>query len=629
MFQEKPVFPFSAIINQHALKLALLLNAIDPSIGGALLTGPKGAGKSLTVYALPEILPTIDVVTDCVFNCSPHDPTNMCSSCRSRFTNGKLVTAHRKMPLIQIPIGATEDRIIGTLDVEKALQQGTRVLHPGLLSEANQGILYIDEVNLLPDHLIDTIIDAASSGWNVVEREGISITHPSRFILIGSMNPEEGELRPQILDRFGLHAKAKNLENVEERIRVIQVNQDFRNDPLAVRAKYQSQQEDITHQVEAARQLLPNVHVSLDIITSVSKMCINLEVDGHRPDIVMIKTAKAYAAFHGRDEVNLEDLTAASQLTLTHRTRKSGLTPPPTNQEIEEAFKITPIAKASQTWKDYFQKFISQKSIVNVLTSIVGLLGRLFNLLFPFLLLTFFLMMTFIVLSSQFHTTDLFSLFIITLLIALSISAWIGRRKKRTIPRLLDFSRITSEQTSGPQTIIEDNDKPRTVQRDLEYQGGSPLESGEKTLSSVLKPENPVKLPSTSLSHIRPDERPRRGKYYLVGKRAKIVTSAARGRYVWHEQPKQRPWDVAFGPTVRAAAPYQLSRHLQGLAIAIEPEDLRVKMREYRAPFSILLLVDMSLSMATSIANLDQRLHSDGCGYAQSVEDFTNRKTTQ
>ncbi|MEM2127646.1 MAG: ATP-binding protein, partial [Candidatus Bathyarchaeia archaeon] len=200
----RPVYPFSALVGQPELKLALLLNAVNPMIGGLLIRGQKGTGKSTAVRALVDILPEISVVRGCPFNCNPFDPTNMCPTCLDKYLRGNPLDAEtRRMKVVTLPIGATEDRVVGSLDIEKAISEGIRALQPGLLAEANQNILYIDEVNLLPDHITDSILDAAASGWNVVEREGISVQHPSRFILIGTMNPEEGELRPQLLDRFG------------------------------------------------------------------------------------------------------------------------------------------------------------------------------------------------------------------------------------------------------------------------------------------------------------------------------------------------------------------------------------------------------------------------------------------
>ncbi|MFH0896965.1 MAG: ATP-binding protein [Candidatus Bathyarchaeota archaeon] len=609
---EKPVYPFSAIVDQSKPKLALILNAIDPTIGGVLLTGPKGTGKSLAVRALNEILPEVEVAEDCAFHCSPYDPTNMCERCRSRFKDKTLTITHRKMRLIQIPIGATEDRVIGTMDVEKALQKGIRALQPGLRAEANQGILYIDEVNLLSDHLIDAILDAAASGWNVVEREGISITHPSRFILIGSMNPEEGELRPQILDRFGLHAKAEDLSRVEDRIKIRRANEAFGNDALSFREEYREAQKEIIRRIGAARKLLPHVNLPSNILESVAKTCIDLKVDGYRPDIVMVKAAKAHAALNGRDEANLEDVIIASELTLTHRTRNSGLAPPPSSQEISETLGTTPIGRVSLSRKDYLKTLVSRRTIKKVMinalkNSPVNALNRLA----PFILLLIFFFLAVSTLTFPSHQELNLISFSILVGIVLIITFLVPRRpRKSSAARLLDFSTITSDRASGSQTIFEDSDEPRSSHHDVEYHGRSQLDSGFTGLGNISDSIKPETVASPKPPHNTHDERAHRGKYYLVGKRAKIVTSSSRGRYVWHELPKERQVDIALGPTIRAAAPYQLSRMSPGLAISIEPEDLRVKMREYRAPFSIILLVDVSLSMASSIVNLGRALLS-------------------
>ena len=211
----RPVYPFTAIVGQEELKLALLLNAVNPHIGGLLIRGPKGTGKSTSVRALSDILPEVDVVEGCRFNCSPTDPTNMCGDCLARYRkDGELPKVARPMRVVTLPIGATEDRVVGSLDIEQAIKLGIRALEPGILAEANQNVLYIDEVNLLPDHITDDILDVAASGWNIVEREAISLGHPARFMLIGTMNPEEGELRPQLMDRFALHVRIENISNL-------------------------------------------------------------------------------------------------------------------------------------------------------------------------------------------------------------------------------------------------------------------------------------------------------------------------------------------------------------------------------------------------------------------------------
>jgi len=225
-------FPFSAIVGHDKAKLALIVSIVDPQIGGILLTGPKGAGKSLLVNSMERILPEIDVVDGCRYGCSPKDPANMCQECRSRLQKGEELTPKKKkMCIVRLPMGATEDRVLGGVDLEKAVALGSVVLQPGLLAEANRNILYIDQINLLSEHLVDSLLDAAASGWTLVEREGLSTSHPSRFMLIGSMNPEEGELRPQIMDRFSLQAPVVSEENPELRTNILMRNMDFDQEP--------------------------------------------------------------------------------------------------------------------------------------------------------------------------------------------------------------------------------------------------------------------------------------------------------------------------------------------------------------------------------------------------------------
>jgi len=339
MVEAPLVFPFSAIVDQEKMKLALLLNAINPRIGGVLIRGAKGTGKSTAVRALADLLPEIEVVKGCPFNCNPRDPTNMCEICRRKYEAGEeLPVEKRKMRIVTLPIGATEDRVVGTLDITKAIREGVKALEPGLLAEANQNILYVDEINLLPDHIVDDILDAAASGWNVVEREGISVAHPARFILIGTMNPEEGELRPQLLDRMALHVQVDTIYDRELRIEIMKRNLEFEEDPIGFREKYREEQEKLRRRIIEARKILPKVKVPVDLRECIARMCIKLHVDGHRPDIIMLKTSKALAAFEGRTEVKPEDILTCAYLTLSHRTRRGGLEEPATPHQIEEAF---------------------------------------------------------------------------------------------------------------------------------------------------------------------------------------------------------------------------------------------------------------------------------------------------
>ena len=336
----RPVFPFVAFVNQEQLKLALLLNAINPRIGGVLIRGAKGTGKSTLVRALVDLLPEYDAVKDCPFGCKPYDFTNMCEVCRSTVAkNETLSIERRKMRVVDLPIGATDDRVVGTLDIEKAIKEGVKALEIGILADANQNILYVDEINLLPDHIVDIILDVAASGWNVMEREGISVQHPSRFVFVGTMNPEEGELRPQLLDRMALHTEVSTIFDKDLRVEIMKANMEFEEDPIAFRRRCDTAQKEMRDRILAAKQLLPQVAMPDHLFEAIARMCIALQVDGHRPDIIIVKTAKTLAAYNNRGEVSPEDVFTSSLLTLSHRTRNLGMDPPAMASEIESEFR--------------------------------------------------------------------------------------------------------------------------------------------------------------------------------------------------------------------------------------------------------------------------------------------------
>ena len=324
-FQSR-VFPFTAIVGQAEMKLALLLNVIDPRIGGVMIMGDRGTGKSTTIRALADLLPEIPVVAGDPYNSSPNDPDLQSSEVRERLQRGESLSEGRcQVPMVDLPLGATEDRLCGTIDIEKALSEGVRAFEPGLLAKANRGLLYVDEVNLLDDHLVDVLLDSAASGWNTVEREGVSVRHPARFVLIGSGNPEEGELRPQLLDRFGMSVEVRTVRDPEQRVQVVDQRGQFDTDPVTFLDQFQGQQQTLQQQVVAAQERLGTVQMDPDLRLKISEVCGQLEVDGLRGDIVTNRAARALAAFEGRSEVNDDDIARVMACCLRHRLRKDPL----------------------------------------------------------------------------------------------------------------------------------------------------------------------------------------------------------------------------------------------------------------------------------------------------------------
>jgi magnesium chelatase subunit I len=338
--QNRPIFPFTAIVGQEEMKLALILNVIDPKIGGVMIMGDRGTGKSTTVRALVDLLPLIKVVANDPFNSDPDDPELMSEEVREKLQkNEKLEVTTRKIAMVDLPLGATEDRVCGTIDIEKALTEGVKAFEPGLLAKANRGILYVDEVNLLDDHLVDVLLDSAASGWNTVEREGISISHPARFILVGSGNPEEGELRPQLLDRFGMHAQIGTVKEPDLRVKIVEQRASFDESPLEFRQNYLESQQQLTKKLTEAREKLKTVQIDYDFRIKISQICSELDVDGLRGDIVSNRASKAIAAFEGRSEVTPQDIFRVIPLCLRHRLRKDPLESIDSGDKVRETFK--------------------------------------------------------------------------------------------------------------------------------------------------------------------------------------------------------------------------------------------------------------------------------------------------
>jgi Mg-chelatase subunit ChlI len=311
-------FPFTAIVGQERLKQALLLNAVNPAIGGVLVQGPSGTGKSTAVRGLAELLPEIEVVADCPFGCSPRDV--QCPACSERLARGEeLPVARRRVRLINLPLNATEDRVAGSVDIARALREGVKALEPGLLAEANRGILYVDEINLLDDHLTDILLDAAALGVNVVEREGVSLTHPARFLLVGTMNPEEGELRPQIADRLGLHVEVEPIVEARGRAEVIRRREAFTRDPDSFAALWEAEQVRLSGRLGDALELVRDVRAPEHLYTAVAKLVVRLGVGSHRADVTILECAKGLAALSGRAGVGEDDILAGAALALGHR----------------------------------------------------------------------------------------------------------------------------------------------------------------------------------------------------------------------------------------------------------------------------------------------------------------------
>src|ERR687888_1203084 len=319
---ERFVYPFSAIVGQDKMKLALVLNAIHPAIGGVLIRGEKGTGKSTAVRALARLLPELTVVADCLYRCDPDAGEALCSDCQDRLARGEtLPRARRRMRVVELPINASEDRVVGAIDIEAAIKSGERRFEPGVLAEANRNILYVDEVNLLDDHIVDVLLDAAAMGVNTVEREGMSVSHPARFILVGTMNPEEGELRPQLLDRFGLCVDVEGIRDLEQRVSIVEQRGSWEEDPVAFSERFEEPEGDVRMHIAEGISTYPEVDVPRTILRLIAQLSIALEVDGHRSDLVCARAAQAQAAYQGEEQVDVRHVTDVAEMVFAHRLR--------------------------------------------------------------------------------------------------------------------------------------------------------------------------------------------------------------------------------------------------------------------------------------------------------------------
>jgi magnesium chelatase subunit I len=330
-------FPFSAIVGQDELKLALLCVAVDPSIGGVLIFGDRGTGKSTAVRALPAVLPAMKVASGCRFHCDPQQPDSGCSECRGRASKARAAIETMPVPVVELPLGATEDRVVGTLNLEQALTAGVRSFEPGLLAQANRGFLYVDEVNLLEDHLVDLLIDAAASGENVVERDGLSIRHPARFVLVGSGNPEEGELRPQLLDRFGLSVDVTTPSDIAQRVEIVRRRDRYERDRASFLAEWDRPQRRLRTQIAVARRRLAQVRVADAALHWAAELCVRAGSDGLRGELTLVRAARALAALNGRTEVGAAELRRLAPAALRHRLRRDPLDETGSSARIDRA----------------------------------------------------------------------------------------------------------------------------------------------------------------------------------------------------------------------------------------------------------------------------------------------------
>jgi len=613
--RKRLVFPFSAIVGLEKLKLAILVNAINPKIGGLLIKGQKGSGKSTIVRALADILPKILVVKDCPFNCNPHDPSNMCPRCSERYKRGdKLPVEEREMVVVDLPLGATEDRVIGSLDVEKAIKYGIEALEPGILAEANQNILYVDEVNLLPDHIADDLLDAAATGWNIVEREGISVSHPSRFIFIGTMNPEEGELRPQLLDRFPLSVTVDRITSVEDRIEIVKRNMEFEADPEKFCQKFEPLQQELRDRIAKAKVALKDVVVPENLLEGICKACLDLKVDGLRPDIVIAKAAAALAAFENRTEVTLDDVLVAAELALSHRTREGGFLEPAAPQEIREVFtatvkKVFQFEKTGKMTKKEVEKrkFLKGKAVFwakNEATEKEEEKAHKENFI------------------KKLQRKRASLLFFLNRIFGGVIFGF-GKKLKRSpknAPMSEGFQK-GSDRLRG-ETYEEKFEKRKGDLKGIptvsDAAKTSEVSKGFQVISSL---ERKVVSPSSFFLKMGKIKTRKLGVY--AGRHAQAITTLHKGKPYGWKFPQGKPKDVHFPATIREAARKQGSREKPlETSLKICLQDVREKLRCYKAPLTMIFVVDLSGSMLLNLEAVKEallKLHGNAYRFRDKV----------
>lgn len=618
--QQRVLFPFTAIVNLDKLKLAMIVNAINPDIGGLLISGPKGSGKTTAVRALRDVLPKIRVVKGCPFNCNPNGSSNLCERCSIILQKkDRFEVEEREMRVVDLPLGATEDRVIGSIDIQKAIKHGIGALEPGILAEANQNILYVDEINLLSDYIADDLLDAAATGWNVVEREGISVSHPSRFIFIGTMNPEEGQLRPQLLDRFPLSVAVSRITSVEERMEVVKRNLKFQANPESFNEEFQETQEDLRERIQEARILLSKIDISNTLLEAICETCLNLKVDGLRPDIVISRVAATLSAFKGRTNVGLKDALLASELALSHRTREGGFLEPATPEEIsktllaaaksvgykpknkEENSSKTDSAGDKRKKKEgrafVFVKGNASKKLEDFLKNNKALSERLKKI------------SQFFVQLSRILSQVIFA-FGLRIKRKLSNMPSVRAVMKSDRPLKADPSeegkQVSLKNVKGKPTIEYSFKAPKvkTGFSLFRFFKGSTKDS--RLLSKLIIKTNRFSKIATG----------------VTGRRAKATTTG-RGRARGWKIPAGKPRDIHIPATIRAASRKQLRRKRQrDTNIDIALEDVREKLRYHKAPMTIVFVLDLSGSMLLRIDAIKKailKLHGDAYRYRDRV----------
>jgi len=511
---KRPLYPFSAIVGQERMKMALLLNAVDPLIGGVLIRGEKGTAKSTAARALADILPEIEVHKDCTFVCNPERPAEWCPSCRDAALRDSRFVSRRRTAIITLPLNATEDMLIGGLDFSATIAGGTRTFQPGLLAKAHRGILYIDEVNLLDDHLADLILDAAESGFNTVEREGLSFRHATRFAIVASMNPEEGSLRPQLLDRFGLCVEVASEADPAARVELIERREAYEANPFAFCRIYADEERSLSNRVLLARKLLPSVRLASHLHKYIGELTMSRHVAGHRADLAIARAATAYAALNGRDTVDVNDILDVAEMALLHRSRDTAppSPPPPPDNDVEKDSQDRTPPPPSSPDNDDEENFQNHKTPDNNPQS--------------------------------------------------------GKDEHSDMP--------PGNSSSSQADRDEGNEEAKGVPTDTD----TCFEIGDVFKVKRLTPTK--------------DRLVRRGS----GRRSRTRTADKQGRYV---RSRYRPdcSDVAIDATLRAAAPYQVSRRAATGrdGVVISKQDWREKVREKRIGSFILFVVDGSGSM--------------------------------